>query len=221
MFVDGAVTLFMTVFWSEIGFESKGWGAQALWASGLIVDAAESMPELLQVALSASTEECFALADAKALAARYATKDFAAMCLRISQVIPNLFDGPNAEEERRKAECAWRELHGASWPPPVSGNKPPASGPRPAVTLRGQADAPIVRGKEMPRLTVARYCVVKALVDAGNDGLSTDDLVSKSGCGGAVNTLKALVRSSPEWGAVIALPGAPGLRYRIRSIDGS
>jgi hypothetical protein len=90
------------------------------------------------------------------------------------------------------------------------------SKPQPLIVLRGSADGPIVRGKEKPRLTVARFNVIKALIDAGPGGLSEDELKSKSGHGGAVNTLKKLATSDDDWKSVIILPGKPGLRYRVR-----
>jgi hypothetical protein len=104
--------------------------------------------------------------------------------------------------------------------PAAPGNKAPAEL---LVILRGQADEPIVRGKRKDRLTVARYNIVKTLMEAGEDGLSGDDLVSKSKHGGAVNTLKALANQDEDWGSVIVLPRGPGKRYRLRltDIDGS
>ena len=46
-----------------------------------------------------------------------------------------------------------------------------------------------------------RYNVIKALLDAGDVGLTGDDLVEKSGHGGAVNTLKALAKKRPRLGS--------------------
>jgi hypothetical protein len=92
------------------------------------------------------------------------------------------------------------------------------------VSLGGRGDQQLVRGKVKPRLTTARYDVIKELIDAGDKGLTGDDLVNNSGHGGAVNILKNLARSDRDWGAVILLPGRPGGRYRIATrltdIDG-
>ncbi len=94
--------------------------------------------------------------------------------------------------------------------------------PAPPVVLGKAGDKPVIRGKPQKPLTVARYHVVKALLDAGDDGLTGDDLVNKSGHGGAVNMLKALAKSGPDWEAAILLAGQPGARYRIVSkSDGS
>jgi hypothetical protein len=90
------------------------------------------------------------------------------------------------------------------------------------VILGNLGDEPIVSGKRKTRLTAARYDVVKALLEAGDKGLSGDELVTKSRRGGAVNTLKALAGSDKDWRAVIQLAGQPGCRYRIVSrSDGS
>ncbi len=94
----------------------------------------------------------------------------------------------------------------------------PATGP--LVILGKPGDQPIVNGNITPRLTLARYHIIKALIDAAEKGLTGDELVNKSGHGGAVNTLKAMARDR-DWGAVIQLPGSSGGRYRIVSrLDG-
>ena len=62
---------------------------------------------------------------------------------------------------------------------------------------------------------MARFNIIKALIDANEKGLTGDELVTKSGHGGAVNTLKNLAKSDADWEAVISLPGQPGGRYRI------
>jgi hypothetical protein len=85
----------------------------------------------------------------------------------------------------------------------------------PPVILGELADQPIVRGKSKHRLTAACYAVVMALLEAGAKGLTGDELVTTSGRGGAVNTLKALAASDRDWGAVIQLAGKPGGGYRI------
>jgi hypothetical protein len=112
---------------------------------------------------------------------------------------------------------------------PASGTVPPSKptagegdrtpkAPGPLVILGEPGDQPMVRGILKPRLTLARYNTVKALLDAGDAGLSGDDMVLKSGHGGAVNTLKSLAKSDPDWASVILLPGQPGRRYRIASV---
>ena len=105
---------------------------------------------------------------------------------------------------------------------PRASKTPAASGTEALVILRSPTACPVVRGKEKRPLTTPQYNVVKALMDAGEHGLTGDELVNKSGHGGAVNVLKALARSDADWGAVISLPGRPGGRYRLRltEIDG-
>jgi hypothetical protein len=83
------------------------------------------------------------------------------------------------------------------------------------VRLGSRAEEPRVNGVSKPRLTTARFNIVKALLDAGETGLTGDELAKRSGHGGAVNTLKSLAASDPDWGGVIQLAGKPGGRYRI------
>lgn len=83
-----------------------------------------------------------------------------------------------------------------------------------SVIVGQPRDEPIVNGKVKPRLTIARHHVIKALISAGENGLTGDELVVKSGHGGAVNILKDVARD-PDWRAVIQLPGSSHGRYRI------
>jgi putative SOS response-associated peptidase YedK len=55
-----------------------------------------------------------------------------------------------------------------SFPSVSSGDSPDQT---PPVILGRFGDSPIVRGKVMPRLTLAQYRVVKALLEAGDDGV--------------------------------------------------
>jgi hypothetical protein len=88
---------------------------------------------------------------------------------------------------------------------------PPAS----SVVLSGQGKRPMVLGKPKPVLTHARYNVVQALVQAGADGLSLDDLERKSGHADARKILKRLAAQDEDWRAVISFPGQAHRRYRI------
>ena len=83
------------------------------------------------------------------------------------------------------------------------------------VVLRSKAAGPLVLGLEVSPVTSARYDVLKALVDAGEDGLSLAELIRRSGHGSARNVLKNLAGTSSAWQQVILLPGAPGRRYRL------
>ncbi len=88
----------------------------------------------------------------------------------------------------------------------------------PLIILGTRGDEPIVNGIRKARLTSARYDIIKTLLAAGENGLTGDELVNKSLHGGAVNTLKTLAKSDPDWGVVIQLAGGPGGRYRIASV---
>lgn len=83
-----------------------------------------------------------------------------------------------------------------------------------AVILGKLSDPLIVLGKKKPPLTVPQFNVVKALLDAGDAGLSLSDLIRKSTHAGAWKILKGLT-NDPDWKQVIKFPGKPGKRYRI------
>jgi hypothetical protein len=93
------------------------------------------------------------------------------------------------------------------------------SGARPEVgrrvVLRGPGERPIVGGVEKGPLTLPQYDVVKALLDAGERGLSKDELDRKSKHGDARKILKRLAKSDPDWNAAIHFPGKAGGGYRI------
>jgi hypothetical protein len=85
----------------------------------------------------------------------------------------------------------------------------------PPVILTGRSKQPLVRGKLKGKLTYARYNVIKALLDAGQDGLTLDNLIAKSRHTDARKILKRLSDSDPDWGAVIHSAGQTGGRYRL------
>jgi len=84
-----------------------------------------------------------------------------------------------------------------------------------AVVLAGTTKQPIVRGKPKPVLRFTQYNVAKALVDAGEIGLTLDQMVNKSGHSDARGILNRLADSDPDWKAVIHFPGKAGGHYRI------
>ena len=61
-----------------------------------------------------------------------------------------------------------------------------------------------------------QYDVVKALLAAGDGGLSKDSLANESNHGDAHRVLKRLADSDPDWALVIQMADKPGCRYRIR-----
>jgi hypothetical protein len=83
-----------------------------------------------------------------------------------------------------------------------------------AVGLHGPGQPPTVLGQPMPILSDARYTVVEALIEAGPEGLSKDQIEIKVNSA-ARKTLKKLAESDPRWAKVIQLPGLPGMRYRL------
>lgn len=104
------------------------------------------------------------------------------------------------------------------WAPGAPFKKGPPSGkhesPSGRVLLFGLGKDPIVDGN-VESLTKAQYEVVLALIQAGDNGLTKDQLVANSGHGDAVNILKRIAKKSPKWKEVVSLPGEPGKRYRI------
>jgi hypothetical protein len=104
-----------------------------------------------------------------------------------------------------------------SQPQATSTEKPDSHGDDPRLELRGRDEGPIVLGKEKQPLTERQYNVVKALLDAGERGLSKDKLDEKSGHSEARKVLRALRRSDTDWAAVIHMPGKAGSGgYRIK-----
>jgi hypothetical protein len=89
----------------------------------------------------------------------------------------------------------------------------PTNGGR--VVLGGPGECPIVGGVEKRPLTRAQYDVVNTLLEAGERGLSKDELDRRSKRGDARKILKRLAESDPGWNAVIQFPKIPGVGYRI------
>jgi hypothetical protein len=84
------------------------------------------------------------------------------------------------------------------------------------VRLRGRSARPAVLNHLKRKLTTAQYDVVEALLAASDDGLSKDELATNSKHDDAVNVLKRLAKSDPDWGTVIRLAGKKGGRFRIK-----
>ena len=85
------------------------------------------------------------------------------------------------------------------------------------VVLRGMGEEPMVLGKKVPKLRPPQYDVVKALLDAGDAGLTKDELANNSRHEDSRGILKRLADRHPtSWGKVIHFPGITGGRYRIK-----
>ena len=84
-----------------------------------------------------------------------------------------------------------------------------------SVQLFDRVTKPTVKGKKKDVLTNARYDVVLALLNAGEEGLTKDELDHKSEHTDAHKLLKRVAESDPDWASVIPLPGKPGKGYRI------
>lgn len=84
------------------------------------------------------------------------------------------------------------------------------------VVLKSSNESPIVCGVSKAVLSDAKYCTIKALITAGQEGLSKDQM--ESHCASARAVLRDLVKD-PDWKRAIWLPGKFRNRYRI--INGS
>jgi hypothetical protein len=87
----------------------------------------------------------------------------------------------------------------------------------PAVVLGGIDDPIVVLGKKKPRLTVACYDTIKALLEAGEAGLSKDELDTNSEHPEARKYLKRLAANDADWKTVILFPHKSWRRYRLLS----
>jgi hypothetical protein len=86
----------------------------------------------------------------------------------------------------------------------------------PRVVLRDRTEGPVVLGKPKRKLTTAQYDVVKALLDAGETGLTKDKLVSNSRHEDARGVLKRLAKKDDDWQQVIDFAGETGGGYRLK-----
>jgi hypothetical protein len=97
----------------------------------------------------------------------------------------------------------------------VDKNTPVANSKSGAVELYDRQDSPFVNGNKKCTLTQAQYDVVLALLNAGEKGLTKDQLAIESKHTDARKTLKRLEKSDPDWESVIPFPGKSGKGYRI------
>lgn len=94
------------------------------------------------------------------------------------------------------------------------GKEPIGPTPRkccPRVELGTEGDRPIVEGRKWHGVPNDReYAVLRALADAGQDGLTTAELVERSGIADAVAVLRRLRKRDPEYWRIIQTPGRKG-----------
>jgi hypothetical protein len=90
----------------------------------------------------------------------------------------------------------------------------PAPGERPVV-LSGRDSPPMVMGSPVAPLTEAQYDAVSALVEAGDLGLTSSELMDITGRKAPVQTLRELKGSSPIWDVVIHGARRSGGRYKV------
>ena len=145
----------------------------------------------------------------EAISIRFEESTFLSIAERVDQVFavsePNPGGTTEADQHRNTGPAA-----------PPRGDEGPAD---PLVILGESDEEPMVRGVRKNRLSLPRFDVVKALLAAGQRGLSKDMLATKSNHSDAHRILKRLGDSDPDWSSVILMAGKPGGRYRIRSTD--
>ena len=125
----------------------------------------------------------------------------------LARVLNDLENEKVIEQETRKDETN-RVVGGLYF---IKAHRPISHG---RVKLNGPTAQVIIDGRSYPKLTAAQYDVVNVLVNAGEQGLATDDLKENSRREDAVKILKRVCKKE-EWKSVIHLPGSPGHRYRI------
>jgi hypothetical protein len=84
------------------------------------------------------------------------------------------------------------------------------------VTLFQPDEAPLVYGRKKSLLTLPQYKVIKALIEAGTDGLTERQLFDKSGHTDVRGIMKRVAEKDRDWKKVICFANQPGRRYRIR-----
>lgn len=85
------------------------------------------------------------------------------------------------------------------------------------VALFGPGDQPKIGTQRKPPLSRAAYDVVFALIQAGKDGLTKDQLDTQSNHGDARKIMKRLADGDDDWAAVLVFPGKAGRGgYRIQ-----
>lgn len=128
----------------------------------------------------------------------------------------DMIDEARARAQRIRADTRWIELLGNNvtdgFLTTNGGGQDEEQAPQPLVKLMGQAQKPIVCGKEVDQLTTPRYLVVDALLRAGPDGLSKPEIekVNRE----AVRFLREL-SGLPHWKKAISMPGKAWTRYGI------
>jgi hypothetical protein len=85
----------------------------------------------------------------------------------------------------------------------------------PAVVLSGPSKSPLVLGQTVPLLTTVQYEVVDPLNEAGERGLSLNELRSFSKHDDVRGVLNRVKKTHPLWIQVIHMAGCPWGRYRI------
>jgi len=90
----------------------------------------------------------------------------------------------------------------------------PAKSERVQLFRQNHDPVALIDGKPASPLTEAQYNVVQTLLEAGENGLTKDELDRRSGHTDARKILGRLA-DKQDWAQVIPLPGTSGKRYRI------
>jgi hypothetical protein len=114
------------------------------------------------------------------------------------------------EKESVKALALWKSDRTES-----NGNNKPIKQSK-YVQLFGQSKEPVVKGQKKERLTQKQYNTIQALIEAGDNGLTKDELDQNSGHIESRKALTDLGKKDPDWKEVIVMAERTGNRYHIQ-----
>lgn len=85
------------------------------------------------------------------------------------------------------------------------------------VQLFGSAEPPVIDGKQKAPLTASEYDVIRALIEAHNNGekLTMQKLLNRSRVGSARQVFYGMRKRDPDWHSVLHPSGSKRLGYRI------
>ncbi len=96
----------------------------------------------------------------------------------------------------------------------TSATQPVATSPSGRVCLHADGEKPTIDGEQVGVLTTPQYNVIMALMQAGERGLSKDQL-QQSGHSSARDIMRRLRCKDKAWQSVLSFPGIAGKGYRI------
>jgi hypothetical protein len=113
------------------------------------------------------------------------------------------------------------DQHAAGRPPAVARPEPATSSGHalPAIWIGAAGDPVYIDGLQLKPLTRSQYTLIAAMLDAGQEGMSSKQL-SDLKLGGWRESLSTLKGSHPVWERILVFPGRPYGRYRLAATKG-